>query len=162
MQVIPHSRSLPLTAAGAAAPPEVAGVPVAPDMVLPSGIRLRMHDVAGVRPTRAAVRDAIRGILQLPEADQRLIASLKVPVELIPVTHLEALPGTTAPVVGATRIHGPDGSARVARIRIASQQESMGWTTVEECVQHELGHVVGVTRFQNLTEAFAEGYAVRH
>lgn len=161
MQVIPDTRTLLATATGGAIP-EVEGTPVAPDMVLPSGIRLRMHEVAGVVPTRTAVRDAIRGILQLPTADQQLIASLKVPVELIPVINLESLPGTIAPVVGATRIHGSDGAASVGRIRIATQQSALGWTTVEECVQHELGHVVGVTRFQDLSEAFAEHYAARH
>lgn len=143
------------------APMEVAGVADGPELVLESGVRIQRQRIGAARVSDAAFRDAVRGVMRLPQSHQRLLAAMRIPVELVPTAQLEQVPGTTMPVVGATRVSGPDGSARVERLRIATQQAVHG-SSVEECVQHEVGHVIGVTAKQDLGEHFAERYADRH
>jgi hypothetical protein len=142
-------------------PGEVAGTLDGPELVLPSGIRIQRQRIGDAVVSAQALRDAVRGILQLPMSHQRLLAALDVPVELVPVANFEQVPGTTMPVVGATRVSGPDGSTKVERLRIAANQSVHG-TEVEECVQHEIGHVIGVAARQDLSEDFAERVAARY
>lgn len=144
-----------------AQPGEIAGVADGPELVLPSGVRIQRQRMGGARVSDSAFREAVRGVMRLPQSHQKLLAAMNIPVELIPTTQLEQVPGTTMPVVGATRVVGPDGSARAERLRIAAGQAVHG-TSVEECVQHEIGHVIGVTATQDLGEGFADRYAARH
>lgn len=144
-----------------ATPGEVAGVADGPELVLSTGVRIQRQRIGAARVSDAAFREAVRGVMRLPQSHQRLLAAMRIPVELVPTTQLEQVPGTTMPVVGATRVTGPDGNARPERLRIATGQAVHG-TSVEECVQHEIGHVVGVTARQDLGEEFAHRYAERH
>jgi hypothetical protein len=107
------------------------------------------------------LQQAIRGIQLLPFADQQLLARLGIPVELVPVIQLERLAHATAPVVGATRVTGPDGSARPERLRVAAYQARLG-TSVLEATQHEIGHVVAVTTRQDTSEDAAIRYAATY
>ena len=142
-------------------PGEISGTPDGPEMVLPSGVRLQRQRFGGNSVSQEQLRDAVRGVLKLPMSHQRLLATLGFPIELVPVAQLEDVPGSTAPVVAATRIIGPDGAARPDRLRIATFQELLG-TEVEEAVQHEIGHVLNVLTRQDLSEAAAEAYAARY
>lgn len=149
------------TSLASSAPGEVAGQVDGPDLMLPSGVRIRRRRIGSVRVGQAELQQAIRGVSLLPIADQQMIARLGIPVELVPVVQLERLPGTTAPVVGATRVTGPDGSARPERIRIAAFQAQVG-TQVQEAVQHEIGHALLVVSRQDLSEDSAIAYAAKY
>jgi hypothetical protein len=140
---------------------ELAGTPDGPDLVLPSGVRIRRQRIGANRVSDQQLQDAIRGVQLLPAAHQRLLVQLRIPVELVPVVQLEKLPGTTGPVVGATRVVGPDGQAHPERIRIASYQAQVG-TSVQEAVQHEIGHAIAVTAKQDTSEDTAIAYAARY
>lgn len=160
--MLPSMQIIPITLANTAGTPtEVAGVPDGPDLVMPSGIRLQRQQFGASRVLPDQLRDAVRGVLKLPMADQHLVASIGFAIELVPVPHLEQVQGSVDPVVGATRVVGPDGSIRAERVRIATLQEMVG-TEVEECVQHELGHVVAVHRSQDTSEQTAIAYAARY
>ncbi|MCW2920787.1 MAG: hypothetical protein JWL76_661 [Thermoleophilia bacterium] len=142
-------------------PPELAGVPDGPEMVLPSGVRLQRQWIGSNHVSDEHLRQAVRGVLKLPMSHQRLFATLGFPIELVPVAFLEQVAGTTNPVVGATRVLGPDGSARPDRMRIATYQELVG-TQVEEAIQHEIGHALNVVTRQDLSEDAANAYAARY
>ena len=152
-QLPPHH---PMRVAG-----EVAGVPHGADLVLPSGVRLQRQRIGAAVVSDHQLRDAVRGVLKLPMPHQRLLASLGFPIELVPVTQLEPIPGSVDPMVAATRISGPEGTARPERVRIATFQGVLG-TKVEDAVQHEIGHVLHVLTRQDLSELAAETYAERY
>jgi hypothetical protein len=141
--------------------PEVAGQLDGPDLMLASGVRIRRRRIGTVRVGNEQVQQAIRGVSLLPMAHQQLIARLGIPIELVPVVQLEHVPGTTAPVVGATRIVGPDGAVRPERIRIAAFQAQVR-SSVEEAVQHEIGHAIAVVANQDTSEDTAIAYAARY
>lgn len=150
-----------VAAASGGDPPELSGSPDGADLVLPSGIHVRKLRMGSLRVGNLQLQQAIRGIQLLPLAHQQLIASLGIPIELLPVTQLERVTGTTDPVVGATRVTGPDGRARPERIRIAAFQSQVG-SSVTEAVQHEIGHAVSVVTTQDTSEAAAIAYAARY
>jgi hypothetical protein len=142
----------------AAAMPEIDGLADGPDVVLPTGVRIRRKRIGRSRVADAQLQQAIRGVQALPVAHQMLIARLGIPIELVPVVQLERLAGTTEPVVGATLIVGPDGNARPTKIRIAAYQAHVR-SSVTECTQHEIGHAIAVVASQDTSEATAERYA---
>jgi hypothetical protein len=144
--------------ASSAAPVEINGPADGPDVVLASGVRIRKKRIGSARVGDAELQQAIRGVQALPVAHQMLIARLGLPIELVPVVQLERLPGTSEPVVGATLITGPDGAAKPGRIRIAAYQAQVR-SSVTECTQHELGHVIAVVANQDTSEETAEKYA---
>jgi len=146
------------TTGGGTSAPEIAGTPDGGDVVLASGVRIRRMRIGSARVGDAELQQAIRGVQLLPAAHQMLIARLGIPIELIPVVQLERLPGLTDPVVGATRVVGPDGGAKPERIRIAAYQAQLK-SSVTEATQHEIGHAIAVTARQDMSEATAEQYA---
>ncbi len=147
--------------AASGSPAEVGGTPDGPDLVLPSGLRIRKLRIGATRVGQAQLQDAIRAAQLLPVAHQRAIAALGIPIELVPVTQLERVAGTTDPVVGATRVVGPDGSAHPERIRVAAFQAQVG-SQLGEAVQHEIGHAIAVVTRQDLSEDAAIAYANRY
>ena len=147
--------------AHAADPPEIAGVPDGPDLLLPSGVRIRKKRIADRVVGNLQVEQAVRAVQLLPLADQQLLARLGIPVELVPVTQLERLASATAPVVGATLITSLAGTSRAERLRIAAYQSQVG-TSLAEAIQHEIGHVVAVTTRQDTSEDAAIRYAATY
>ena len=143
---------------GGGSAPEINGPADGPDIVLTSGVRIRKKQIGSARVGDAELQQAIRGVQALPVADQMLLARLGLPIELIPVVQLERMPGMTDPVVGATLILGPDGSAKPAKIRIAAYQAHLK-SSVTEAVQHEIGHTLAVVANQDTSEATAIRYA---
>ena len=143
---------------GGGDPPEIDGVVDGPDVVLSTGVHIRRKRIGSARVGDAELQQAIRGVQALPVSHQMLIARLGLPIELIPVVQLERVLGTTDPVVGATRITGPDGSLRPGKIRIAAYQSHVN-SSVTECTQHEIGHAIAVTANQDTSEATAIRYA---
>lgn len=143
---------------GGGALPELGGVPDGPDVVLPSGLRIRRLRLGRLRVGMEQLRQAIMGAQLLPVAHQQLVARLGIPIELVPVAQLERLPQTTLPVVGATRIVGDPGRVRPERLRIAAYADQVRGS-VAEATQHEIGHVVAVVAAQDTSEATAERYA---
>ncbi|MCB0879397.1 MAG: hypothetical protein KDC46_10535 [Thermoleophilia bacterium] len=146
---------------GGGGPPEIGGQPDGPDLVLPSGVHVRRLRIGSLRVGNLQLQQALRGIQLLPVAHQRLIASLGIPIELVPVTQLERVTGTTDPVVGATRVVGPDGNAHPERIRVAAFQSQVN-SSLTEAVQHEIGHAVSVVTSQDTSEDAAIAYAARY
>lgn len=148
--------------ATAAGPDEVRGSPDGPDIVLASGIHLRRRRIGAAQVTAAELLQAVRGVQLLPLAHQRAIAMLGVPVELLPVQHLEQVAGTTEPVVGATAVSGPIGAGVPTLVRIAARSPwaaQGGAQAIGEVVQHELGHVISVLTRQDRSEEAAIRYA---
>ncbi|MEO6867773.1 MAG: hypothetical protein ABI200_07105 [Gaiellales bacterium] len=146
-----------------ALPAEVSGTTDGPDLLLPTGVRLRRMHVDGQRVTSSQLRQAIRGVQMLPIQDQQLIARLGIVIELLPVRHLEQISGTSDPVVGATTVMGPPGNGRATRIRIAMQMGQLQHKTkISDVVKHEIGHVMAVTAHQDRSEQAAEAYAARY
>lgn len=144
-------------------PAEVSGATDGPDVVLSSGMRLRRTRVGTARVTDFELAQAIRGVQLLPLSHQQVIARLGIVIELIPVRALEQIAGTTDPVVGATAIVGDIGRGRATRIRIATRMaENPHPARIEEIIQHEIGHVLAVTAYQDRSEAAAEAYAARY
>lgn len=144
--------------AGGGEAAEVNGPADGPDVVLPSGVRIRRKRIGAARVGDAELQQAIRAVQLLPVAHQLLIARLGLPIELVPVAQLERLPGTTEAVVGATLVLGPDGAARPAKIRIAAYQAQVR-SSVTEAVQHEIGHAIAVVARQDTSEETATQYA---
>lgn len=138
--------------------PEINGPADGPDILLPTGVRIRRKRIGSARVGDAELQQAIRGVQLLPVAHQNLIARLGLPIELVPVVQLERMVGKTDPIVGATAIEGPDGSARPTRIRIAAYQAQVR-TSVTEATQHEIGHAIAVQLRQDTSEATAMRYA---
>ena len=138
--------------------PEIDGVADGADVVLATGVRVRRKRIGNARVGQAELQQAVRGVQALPVAHQMLIARLGIPIELVPVVQLERVVGTTDPVVGATRIVGPDGSARPEKIRIAAYQGHIR-SSITECTQHEIGHAIAVVASQDTSEATAIRYA---
>lgn len=150
-------------AAAVASPAEVNGVTDGPDLVLPSGVRFRRKRVGSSVVTQQQLTQAIRGVQLLPFEHQVLIARMGIPIQLVPVTNLEQVPGTRDPVVGATAVIGPEGRGAATAIRIATRMgELPNPTAIREVVQHEIGHVIAVTASQDRSEATAEAYARRY
>ncbi len=147
-----------------ATPQQVRGQQDGPDLMLPSGVRIRRQRIGGVRVTQAQVLQAIRGIQLLPLQHQQLIARLGLAIELVPLRFLEQVAGATEPVVGSTLIDGPVGRGRPTSIRIASYMEDLGRkdTTVHEAVQHEIGHALAVSSAQDRSEQTARRYAATY
>ncbi|MCW2920788.1 MAG: hypothetical protein JWL76_662 [Thermoleophilia bacterium] len=139
-------------------PPEIDGVVDGADVVLATGVHIRRKRIGSARVGDAELQQAIRGVQALPVSHQILIARLGLPIELIPVVQLERVIGTTDPVVGATRITGPDGGLRPGKIRIAAYQSHVN-SSVTECTQHEIGHAIAVTASQDTSEETAIRYA---
>lgn len=151
---------------GAAAQPsgnagEISGITDGPDLVLASGVRVRRKRLGALRVGEREVKQALQGVSMLPFSDQKALAQLGIPIELVPVSQLEQLPGTTRPVVGVTRINGPNGMLRPQRIRIAALQAQVG-SSVREAVQHEIGHALLVVSRQDTSEESAIAYAARY
>lgn len=146
---------------GGGALPELAGTPDGPDLVLPSGLRIRRLRIGHLRVGTEQLRQAIVGAQLLPLAHQQLVARLGIPVELVPLAQLERLPHATGPVVGATRIVGDPGRVRPERLRIAAYADQVR-SSVTEATQHEIGHVVAVLAAQDTSEATAERYAASY
>jgi hypothetical protein len=143
--------------------PELRGDPDGPDIVLASGLHVRRTHIGQFRVTDAELQQALRGIQLLPFADQQLVASLGIPIQLLPVAHLEQLASATDPVVGATLVTGDPGRGVPVKIRIASHMAQLGTPAqVQEAVQHEIGHAVSVVRRQDRSEAAAIAYAARY
>jgi hypothetical protein len=156
--------ALPVVAGGgavSATPGEVAGDVDGPDLVLPTGVRIRRRSIGSVRIGLTELQQAIRGVSLLPIAHQQTIARMGIPIELVPVVQLERVPGTTDPVVGATRVTGRVGALVPERIRIAAYQSQVG-TSVQEAVQHEIGHALAVAAYQDRSEDTAIAYAKRY
>ncbi len=143
---------------GGGDPPEIDGVADGPDVVLATGVHIRRKRIGSARVGDAEMQQAIRGVQALPVSHQMLIARLGLPIELVPVVQLERVTGTTDPVVGATRIVGTDGNLRPGKIRIAAYQSHVN-SSVTECTQHEIGHVIAVTARQDTSEEAAIKYA---
>jgi hypothetical protein len=144
--------------------PEIRGDADGPDYILPSGVRVRRTHIGQFRVTDAELQQALRGIQMLPLADQQLVASLGIPIQLLPVAHLEQVEGTVDPVVGATLVTGDPGRGKPVSIRIAAHMAQLPNSTaqVQEAVQHEIGHTVSVVRRQDRSEAAAIAYAARY
>lgn len=145
-------------AGGGVDAPEINGPADGPDVVLATGVRIRRKRIGSSRVGDAELQQAIRGVQALPVAHQMLIARLGLPIELVPVVQLERIAGTTDPVVGATLIVGPDGSAKPAKIRIAAYQAHLK-SSVTEATQHEIGHAIAVVANQDMSEDTAIRYA---
>lgn len=153
----------PPMAAAVGVPAEVRGVADGADLVLPSGVHLRRTRYGASRVTDDQVAQAVRGIQLLPVQDQLAIARSGVVIELVPVEHLEQVPGTTEPVLGATAVNQAAGGRWVPRgIRVAVDSPLStrgGVNSIGEVVQHEIGHCIAVMGTQDRSEATAIRYA---
>lgn len=146
--------------------PELAGAPDGADVVLPSGVRVRRTTVGGRHVSQGALLQAIRGIQQLPVQHQLLLARAGIAVELLPVTQLEQVEGTSQPVLGATAV-SQDSSGRwvPSRIRIATDSPISakgGVNAISEVTQHEIGHAISVMSTQDRSEDAAIRYAATY
>ncbi len=136
---------------------EVRGAVDGAPILLPSGIVIQRRSLGRRRVTRQQLADAIRGIQMLPLADQQRVARLGVRVNLVPVATLEDT------LLGATAIEqDQSGRWHPTAVRVAVAAGLGGHEATAEIVQHELGHVLSVTRDQNLSEEAAEAYARSH
>jgi len=149
--------------APAAPPPEVHGTPTGPDLVLPTGVRIRLTRIGTATVTQAALAQAVRGIQLLPIPHQQLLARIGIPIQLLPVANLEQVPGTVNPVLGATAV-GTDSDGRIvpSQIRIAAASTRAAPYSISEVVQHEIGHAFAVVGRQDTSEAAAERYAATY
>jgi hypothetical protein len=138
--------------------PPIQGSIDGPDVLLPSGVRIRRKRIGAFRVGRFELQQAIAAVQLLPLQHQQLIARLGIPIELVPVAQLEQMSHTTQPVVGATLIDGPDGHGRPTQIRIAAFQSRLN-TNLGEAVQHEIGHAIAVVANQDTSEQTAIQYA---
>jgi hypothetical protein len=129
-----------------------------PDVLLPSGVRIRRKRIGAVRVGQSELQQAIAAVQLLPINHQQLIARLGIPIELVPVAQLEQMSHTTEPVVGATLIQGDDGRDWPKKIRIAAYQSSHN-SRLGEAVQHEIGHAIAVVANQDTSEQTAIRYA---
>ena len=149
-------RMQPRSLGAAAPPPEVRGTPTGPDLVMPTGVRIRLTRIGAATVTQAALAQAIRGIQQLPIAHQQLLARTGIPVQLLPVANLEQVPGTKHPVLGATAVGtDPEGRIVPSQIRIAAASTRTHPYSISEVVQHEIGHAFAVLVSPDTSEAAA-------
>lgn len=149
------------TLAAAAPPVTIRGARDGPDITLSNGIKVRRMTVGNARVTERELHEAIRGILVLPVADQRLIARAGIPVELVPTSALEG------GILGATTIlQSSAGGWSPSLVRVAVRSplsnQGNGRERIGEIVQHELGHVRAVLLGQDRSEQAAERYALMH
>ncbi|MCW2960937.1 MAG: hypothetical protein JWM25_1416 [Thermoleophilia bacterium] len=149
------------TLAAAAPPVTIRGARDGPDITLSNGIKVRRMAVGNARVTERELHEAIRGILVLPVADQRLIARAGIPVELVPTAALEG------GILGATTIlQSSAGGWSPSLVRVAVRSplsnQGTGRERIGEIVQHELGHVRAVLLGQDRSEHAAERYALMH
>jgi hypothetical protein len=146
--------------------PELAGAPDGADVVLPSGVRVRRTTIGGRHVSQGALLQAIRGIQQLPLQHQLLLARSGIAVELLPVTQLEQVEGTSQPVLGATAVNqDSDGRWVPTRIRVATDSPISargGVNAIAEVAQHEIGHAISVMTTQNRSEDAAIRYAATY
>ena len=154
-------------AAAAAAPPlEVDGVADGPDLVLPSGVRIRRKRVGMFSVTQAELQQAVRGVQLLPLQHQLVIARAGIPIELLPIAQLEQVSGTSQPVLGATAVvQDTNGAWIPTRIRVAVRSplaSTNGMNTIGEVTQHEIGHAIAVLGNQDRSEEAAHRYAQRY
>lgn len=145
---------------------EVVGTPDGPDVVLPTGVRIRRMRIGTHRVTAAALQQAIRGITLLPVSHQRVLAQLGLPIELIPADQLEHLPGATMPVIGGTGVgESLTGRLLVTHIRVVTESPYAalgGVNSIRETTQHEIGHALAVVGRQDRSEAAAIRYAATY
>ncbi len=142
-------------------PVELHGVQDGAPIKLPSGISLELRRVGDLRVTRGDLVDVIRGVQSLPYADQALIARLGVPIRILPTSSLEVT--NEGARLGATTIEtGKGGPTVPTLVRVAARSGRGGAESTSEIVQHELGHVVSVARFNDKTEVAAERYAQQY
>lgn len=153
-------------AAAAAAPVEVDGVQDGPDLVLPSGVRIRRKRVGMFSVSQAELQQAIRGVQLLPLQHQLVIARSGIPIELLPIAQLEQVSGTSQPVLGATAVVQDGSGAWIpTRIRIAVRSPlatTNRLNSIGEVTQHEIGHALAVLGNQDRSEDAAHRYAARY
>jgi hypothetical protein len=150
----------------AAAPPEVDGIQEGPDVVLASGVHIRRKRVGMFSVSQSELAQAIRGVQLLPLQHQLIIARAGIPIELLPIEHLEQVEGTTQPVLGATAVvHDSSGAWIPTRIRAAVRSPLAAQNPINsigEVVQHEIGHAIAVLGHQDRSEEAAIRYAARY
>ena len=147
----------------ASAGPMVRGSSDGPDIVLPTGVRIRRTIIAGMRVNWAEVMQAVQGVQALPVAHQQLMARTGAVIELVPVAGLELTAGGQ-PMLGATTIDRAPMSdtwrASLVRVAVRSPRSVPGTReSIGEIVQHEIGHVLAVLSGQDRGEDAAERYA---
>jgi hypothetical protein len=150
----------------AAAPVEVDGVQDGPDLVLPSGVRIRRKRVGMFSVTQAELQQAVRGVQLLPLQHQLVIARAGIPIELLPIAHLEQVSGTSEPVLGATAVVQDSSGAWIpTRVRVAVRSPLAAvnrMNSIGEVTQHEIGHALAVLGNQDRSEEAAIRYAARY
>jgi hypothetical protein len=151
-------------AAVTAQTPELHGKPDGAPIVLPSGITIDLRQVGTLRVTVSQLQAVEAGIALLPLADQQVVARAGVHVQLLPTTALEQTEAGHD-LLGATTIiqEGPANSPWIPTlIRVAVAGGRSGTEATPEVIQHEIGHVVSVERYQDRSEAAAIAYAKRY
>lgn len=147
-------------------PAEVLGEPDGPDLVLPSGVRIRRKRIGGHVVSQAELLQAIRGVQLLPLQHQLVIARAGIPIELLPLRNLEQVAGTTEPVLGATAVaQDASGTWIPTRIRVAVRSPEANVNVanaIGEVTQHEIGHAIAVLGSQDRSEETAIRYAQRY
>lgn len=154
------------TGGASAAPLEADGAQEGPDVVLPSGVRIRRKRVGMFSVTQSELAQAIRGVQLLPLQHQLVIARAGIPIELLPIAQLEQVTGTSQPVLGATAVVQDGRGAWIpTRIRAAVRSPLAGQNpinSIAEVVQHEIGHAIAVLGNQDRSEEAAMRYAASY
>ncbi|MCW2974097.1 MAG: hypothetical protein JWN72_2370 [Thermoleophilia bacterium] len=151
-------RTTTLPASGSAIPALRDG----PVIVLPSGVRLQRESVNGIRVTDAQLQQAILGVLQLPLADQQLMARSGVVIELLPTVTLNGGKQLGATNVGQDFFGTWIPSSMKVTVGSSTEIARLGVDAIAETVQHEIGHVISVITRQDQSEEAAIRYAATH
>ncbi|MBC7462168.1 MAG: hypothetical protein H7287_12470 [Thermoleophilia bacterium] len=129
---------------------------------LASGVRFQRLSVNGAHVTDLQLQQAMLGVAQLPLADQRLMASTGVVIQLLPMVTLNGTAQLGATNISENLMGRAVPTSMYVTVGSSAQIPRLGVDAIGETVQHEVGHVISVVTTGDQSEAAAIRYAAEH